>query len=28
MPPVGRDWEERQMSALTTFLEEGGLDGQ
>jgi cytochrome c oxidase subunit 2 len=28
MPPVGRDWEERQMSALTAFLEEGGLDGQ
>ena len=28
MPPVGKDWEERQMSALTAFLEEGGLDGQ
>ena len=28
MPPVGRDWGERQMSALTDFLAEGGLDGQ
>ena len=28
MPPVGKDWEERQMSALTGFLEGGGLDGE
>ncbi len=28
MPPVGRDWGERQMSALTRFLAEGGLDGE
>ena len=27
MPPVGKDWEERQMDALTEFLKEGGLDG-
>jgi cytochrome c oxidase subunit 2 len=26
MPPVGRDWEDRQMDALTAFLEEGDLD--
>ncbi len=28
MPPVGKDWEDRQMDALTTFLKDGGLDGQ
>ena len=28
MPPVGQDWGERQMSALTDFLEDGGLDGE
>ena len=28
MPPVGQDWGERQMRALTEFLEEGGLDGE
>jgi len=28
MPPVGKDWGQRQLSALTGFLEEGGLDGE
>jgi cytochrome c oxidase subunit II len=28
MPPVGTDWTDRQMDALTSFLEEGGLDGR
>jgi cytochrome c oxidase subunit 2 len=28
MPPVGKDWDERQMDALTEFLREGGLDGR
>jgi mono/diheme cytochrome c family protein len=23
MPPVGKDWEERQMTALTEYLQEG-----
>jgi cytochrome c oxidase subunit II len=27
MPPIGTDWTDRQMDALTSFLEEGGLDG-
>ena len=27
MPPVGADWTDRQMDALTEFLREGGLDG-
>ena len=27
MPPVGGDWTDRQMDALTDFLKEGGLDG-
>jgi cytochrome c oxidase subunit 2 len=27
MPPVGRDWEERQMKALTDYLGEGELSG-
>ena len=27
MPPVGRDWSEEQMEALTDYLAEGGLDG-
>ena len=27
MPPVGGDWTDRQMAALTDFLKEGGLDG-
>ena len=27
MPPVGRDWEERQMKALTDYLGEGELGG-
>jgi len=27
MPPVGTDWEDRQMDALTNYLKEGGLDG-
>jgi len=27
MPPVGQDWEERQLTALTDFLEEGLTDG-
>jgi hypothetical protein len=27
MPPVGGDWTDRQMDALTEFLREGGLDG-
>jgi len=27
MPPVGADWTDRQMDALTDFLREGGLDG-
>jgi len=27
MPPVGTDWEDRQMDALTDFLKEGGLNG-
>ncbi len=27
MPPVGTDWEDRQMDALTAYLKEGGLDG-
>ena len=27
MPPVGTDWEDRQMDALTKYLEEGGLNG-
>jgi mono/diheme cytochrome c family protein len=28
MPPVGRDWRERQMDALTKYLEEDLLGGQ
>ncbi|HWL34445.1 MAG TPA: cytochrome c oxidase subunit II [Gaiellaceae bacterium] len=28
MPPVGKDWEERQMTALTDYLEEELLGGQ
>jgi mono/diheme cytochrome c family protein len=28
MPPVGRDWEERQMDALTKYLQEEMLGGQ
>ena len=27
MPPIGTDWEDRQMLALTNFLKEGGLNG-
>ena len=27
MPPIGKDWEDRQMLALTDFLKEGGLSG-
>jgi cytochrome c oxidase subunit II len=27
MPPIGQDWEDRQMRALTDFLKEGGLGG-
>jgi cytochrome c oxidase subunit 2 len=27
MPPIGTDWNDRQMDALTSFLEEGGLNG-
>ena len=27
MPPIGTDWTDRQMDALTDFLEEGGLNG-
>ena len=27
MPPVGKDWEDRQMEALTTYLEEELLGG-
>jgi mono/diheme cytochrome c family protein len=27
MPPVGADWEERQMNALLDYLEEGELGG-
>ena len=27
MPPIGTDWEDRQMDALTKFLSEGGLNG-
>ena len=27
MPPVGTDWEDRQMDALTDYLTEGGLSG-
>ncbi|MBA3787718.1 MAG: cytochrome c oxidase subunit II [Actinobacteria bacterium] len=27
MPPIGKDWEERQLTALTGFLEEGLTDG-
>ena len=27
MPPVGKDWEDRQMDALTDYLTEGGLNG-
>ena len=27
MPPVGKDWEERQMEALTDYLEEELLGG-
>ena len=27
MPPVGKDWEERQMTALTEYLEKGELGG-
>jgi cytochrome c oxidase subunit II len=27
MPPVGRDWEDRQMSALTDYLEQGIANG-
>jgi cytochrome c oxidase subunit II len=27
MPPVGRDWEDRQMSALTDYLEQGITNG-
>jgi cytochrome c oxidase subunit 2 len=28
MPPVGTDWDDRQMDALTKFLAEGGLNGR
>ena len=28
MPPVGRDWQERQMDALTTYLREETLGGE
>jgi cytochrome c oxidase subunit 2 len=27
MPPIGTDWEDRQMDALTDYLTEGGLSG-
>jgi cytochrome c oxidase subunit 2 len=27
MPPIGTDWDDRQMDALTKFLTEGGLNG-
>jgi hypothetical protein len=27
MPPVGKDWEERQMKALTGYLREELLNG-
>ena len=27
MPPIGTDWDDRQMDALTKFLSEGGLSG-
>ena len=27
MPPIGTDWDDRQMDALTDYLQEGGLDG-
>ena len=27
MPPIGTDWDDRQMDALTKFLSEGGLNG-
>ena len=27
MPPIGTDWEDRQMDALTDYLTEGGLNG-
>lgn len=27
MPPIGADWDDRQMDALTDFLEGGGLNG-
>jgi cytochrome c oxidase subunit II len=27
MPPIGTDWDDRQMGALTDFLKEGGLNG-
>jgi len=27
MPPIGTDWTDRQMDALTDFLKEGGLNG-
>ncbi len=27
MPPIGTDWEDRQMEALTDYLTEGGLNG-
>ena len=27
MPPVGKDWEERQMKALTDYLQEDLLGG-
>jgi cytochrome c oxidase subunit 2 len=27
MPPIGTDWDDRQMNALTSYLKEGGLDG-
>jgi cytochrome c oxidase subunit 2 len=27
MPPIGTDWNDRQMDALTSFLEKGGLNG-
>ena len=27
MPPIGTDWDDRQMDALTKYLSEGGLNG-
>ena len=28
MPPIGKDWDDRQMDALTDYLTEGGLNGR